>query len=83
MIDQVTVYVNNRVDGAKVMTIDEVARTYWASDYADLDQYPWPRERSFGVFLMADLHVTIDPGDGVTQFEVLEAVLDRKPGGGW
>jgi len=95
-ISTVTVYVGNRLDAKQTMTVDEIAGAYWASPFADAEQYPWPRPRSFAVFLGASradggLNVTLDP-DGVAVEQLLELVLDRcsdcggtraVPAGGW
>ena len=79
----VTVYVDNRIDGQRTMTAGQIAAGYWTSPYADPDQYPWPRSRSFGVFLASSptdggLGVTIDP-DGIRQDDLLDVVLDLRP----
>lgn len=79
----VTVYVDNRLDGKKTLTVAEIAQGYWSSAFSDPEQYPWPRERSFGIYLASKpedggLSVTVEPDD-INQLDLLDLVMDLQP----
>lgn len=44
---------DNKKTGGWELPNEEVAERFLASNYADLDQYPWPLERAFPVFVGA------------------------------
>lgn len=81
---EVTVYPGNLVANKTVMNVAEIAAKFWASKWSDAEQYPWPIERSFGMFLASPpeeegVGITIATDDGVSQLELLDAVLDLEP----
>ena len=85
-------YRDNKLDQRMEITVDEIARGYWESAYAEAVRYPWPRERSLMAFITAPRFIRVAPGlaltisfddpaenEGWTFDKLVDAVLALQP----